>query len=149
MEDNMKDKRKSIWKYVLTVVVTGVVTFVPTYHFYYQQALGYQQQQVAVMQEQVKAINEEIEANNAWEHYNSLRDAIHEKWYYIRSDDYDKLLFGSAFLYDYDFEQISEHCDGIREALRAKNWKECWESVETGYDMLKKLPGPLWIEKPD
>ena len=134
----MKDKWKSIFGHPLTIallsgLIGGLVVFLLTSHLYYKPTLNLLQQQ--------------IQFNNAWEHYNGLRDAIHEKWYYMHSEDYGKQSFPPASIYDDKFKEISDNCSAIRETLRAKQWNESWELVETVYDMLKELPGPLWVEK--
>lgn len=141
----MKDKWKSVFENRLVIAIIGgfvgaLVVFLPTYYCYYEESLG-------LLQRQVAGIYEQIEANNAWEHYNGLREAIHEKWYYIHSDDYDEQVYGPASTHDWDFEQISAHCDEIRDSLNAENYTESRELVEKGYDLLKAFPGPLWLKK--
>jgi len=140
----VEDRWKSIFAPLtiafLSGLVGGLLVFFLTNCIYYKPSLD-------LLQQQVTAINEQIQFNNAWEHYNGLREAIHEKWYYMHSADYDEEFFTPASTYNYEFEEISKHCEGIRNTLRDKKWDESWESVETGYDKLQELPGPLWVKK--
>lgn len=152
MEDNIKDKWKSVLENRLLIAIIGglvgaLVIFLLTYHCYYKGSLSYYERSLNLLQQQVAGVYEQIEASNAWEHYNGLREAIHQKWYYIHSDDYDEQLYGPASTHDWDFREISTHCDKIRDTLRAKNYTESWELVEKGHDLLKRLPGPVWVKK--